>query len=171
MCVYIRVCVCVCVVLEVKSAVPIIMGSNIGTSVTNTIVALMQAGERNQFKRYRPKWFSPSLLLTGLNHTDTQPFCSLKVFISSLAKCFLMLQKWFLKVNMKSKLCPFTLSIHVLGLIVNNLSVRVIPKKMNYLSKLSSKCNNFFFCLWNDFRCRLMRCNSQVYTAKRDFLL
>uniref|UniRef100_A0A671MCE1 Sodium-dependent phosphate transport protein 2A n=1 Tax=Sinocyclocheilus anshuiensis TaxID=1608454 RepID=A0A671MCE1_9TELE len=37
--------------LEVKSAVPIIMGSNIGTSVTNTIVALMQAGERNDFKR------------------------------------------------------------------------------------------------------------------------
>ncbi|MCJ8735697.1 hypothetical protein PDJAM_G00250360 [Pangasius djambal] len=37
--------------LEVKSAVPIIMGSNIGTSVTNTIVALMQAGERTEFKR------------------------------------------------------------------------------------------------------------------------
>uniref|UniRef100_A0A6Q2XI29 Sodium-dependent phosphate transport protein 2A n=1 Tax=Esox lucius TaxID=8010 RepID=A0A6Q2XI29_ESOLU len=37
--------------LEVRSAVPIIMGSNIGTSVTNTIVALMQAGERNEFKR------------------------------------------------------------------------------------------------------------------------
>lgn len=39
-------------VLNVSSAVPIIMGSNIGTSVTNTIVALMQAGERNEFKRY-----------------------------------------------------------------------------------------------------------------------
>nr|XP_033783446.1 sodium-dependent phosphate transport protein 2A isoform X2 [Geotrypetes seraphini] len=37
--------------LEVRSAVPIIMGSNIGTSVTNTIVALMQAGDRNEFKR------------------------------------------------------------------------------------------------------------------------
>ncbi|KAI1898451.1 hypothetical protein AGOR_G00072490 [Albula goreensis] len=37
--------------LEVSSAVPIIMGSNIGTSVTNTIVALMQAGDRNEFKR------------------------------------------------------------------------------------------------------------------------
>ncbi|CAB1325249.1 unnamed protein product, partial [Coregonus sp. 'balchen'] len=35
----------------VRSAVPIIMGSNIGTSVTNTIVAMMQAGERNDFKR------------------------------------------------------------------------------------------------------------------------
>ncbi|CAJ1063487.1 sodium-dependent phosphate transport protein 2A-like [Xyrichtys novacula] len=37
--------------LDVQSAIPIIMGSNIGTSVTNTIVALMQAGERNEFER------------------------------------------------------------------------------------------------------------------------
>lgn len=37
--------------LEVKSAVPIIMGANIGTSVTNTIVAMMQAGNRNEFRR------------------------------------------------------------------------------------------------------------------------
>ncbi|XP_075958315.1 sodium-dependent phosphate transport protein 2A-like [Anarhichas minor] len=37
--------------LDVKSAIPIIMGSNIGTSVTNTIVALMQAGERDDFER------------------------------------------------------------------------------------------------------------------------
>ncbi|XP_048119032.1 sodium-dependent phosphate transport protein 2A [Alosa alosa] len=37
--------------LEVSAAVPIIMGTNVGTSVTNTIVALMQAGERNEFKR------------------------------------------------------------------------------------------------------------------------
>uniref|UniRef100_A0A4W6EA95 Sodium-dependent phosphate transport protein 2A n=1 Tax=Lates calcarifer TaxID=8187 RepID=A0A4W6EA95_LATCA len=37
--------------LDVHSAIPIIMGSNIGTSVTNTIVALMQAGEREEFER------------------------------------------------------------------------------------------------------------------------
>ncbi|XP_077439794.1 solute carrier family 34 member 2b [Vanacampus margaritifer] len=37
--------------LDVKSAVPIIMGANIGTSVTNTIVAMMQAGNRNEFRR------------------------------------------------------------------------------------------------------------------------
>ncbi|XP_042349675.1 sodium-dependent phosphate transport protein 2A isoform X2 [Plectropomus leopardus] len=37
--------------LEVRSAVPIIMGSNIGTSVTNTIVAMMQASERTEFQR------------------------------------------------------------------------------------------------------------------------
>ncbi|KAM4628552.1 solute carrier family 34 member 2b [Polymixia lowei] len=37
--------------LDVESAVPIIMGANIGTSVTNTIVAMMQAGDRNEFRR------------------------------------------------------------------------------------------------------------------------
>lgn len=37
--------------LKVQSAVPIIMGANIGTSVTNTIVAVMQAGDRNEFRR------------------------------------------------------------------------------------------------------------------------
>ncbi|CAL8265939.1 unnamed protein product [Merluccius merluccius] len=37
--------------LDVHSAIPIVMGSNIGTSVTNTIVALMQASEREEFER------------------------------------------------------------------------------------------------------------------------
>ncbi|XP_054855987.1 sodium-dependent phosphate transport protein 2B isoform X2 [Eublepharis macularius] len=37
--------------LTVERAIPIIMGANIGTSVTNTIVALMQAGDRNEFRR------------------------------------------------------------------------------------------------------------------------
>ncbi|XP_062898228.1 sodium-dependent phosphate transport protein 2B-like isoform X2 [Mobula hypostoma] len=37
--------------LGVRSAIPVIMGTNIGTSVTNTIVALMQSGDRNEFRR------------------------------------------------------------------------------------------------------------------------
>lgn len=42
-------------VLKVKLAVPVIMGTNIGTSVTNTIVAMMQAAERNEFQRWVSK--------------------------------------------------------------------------------------------------------------------
>uniref|UniRef100_A0A3Q3WZ90 Sodium-dependent phosphate transport protein 2A n=1 Tax=Mola mola TaxID=94237 RepID=A0A3Q3WZ90_MOLML len=39
--------------LDVQSAIPIIMGSNIGTSVTNTIVALMQADRNyNDFRAF-----------------------------------------------------------------------------------------------------------------------
>ena len=38
-------------VLAVKPAIPIVMGANTGTSVTNTIVSLAQAAERNEFRR------------------------------------------------------------------------------------------------------------------------
>jgi sodium-dependent phosphate cotransporter len=33
----------------VRNAIPIVMGANIGTSVTNTIVSLMQASDRKEF--------------------------------------------------------------------------------------------------------------------------
>ena len=38
-------------VLKVERAVYIVMGANIGTSVTNTIVSLAQSAERNEFRR------------------------------------------------------------------------------------------------------------------------
>ena len=39
------------IVIEVTVAIPIVMGANIGTSVTNTIVSLMQASDRKEFGR------------------------------------------------------------------------------------------------------------------------
>lgn len=38
-------------VITVKLAIPIIMGANIGTTVTNYIVAMGQTGDRNHFRR------------------------------------------------------------------------------------------------------------------------
>ena len=38
-------------VLEVPEAIPIIMGANVGTSVTNTLVSFTQMGNRNEFRR------------------------------------------------------------------------------------------------------------------------
>jgi len=38
-------------VLPVRPAIPIIMGVNIGTSLTNTIVSLAQSSDRQQFRR------------------------------------------------------------------------------------------------------------------------
>ncbi|KAL3859991.1 hypothetical protein ACJMK2_010168 [Sinanodonta woodiana] len=38
-------------ILTVRAAIPIIMGTNIGTTVTNTIVSMGQAKERNEFRR------------------------------------------------------------------------------------------------------------------------
>ncbi|XP_045600158.2 sodium-dependent phosphate transport protein 2A isoform X1 [Procambarus clarkii] len=37
--------------LDVPTAIPIIMGANIGTSVTNTLVSIGQVGDREQFER------------------------------------------------------------------------------------------------------------------------
>ena len=37
--------------MAVEVAIPIVMGANIGTSVTNTIVSLGQSGDRDQFRR------------------------------------------------------------------------------------------------------------------------
>lgn len=38
-------------VIDVAPAIPIIMGANIGTSVTNTVVSMAQYGNRNEFRR------------------------------------------------------------------------------------------------------------------------
>merc|ERR1719203_843625 len=37
--------------IEVKNAIPMIMGANIGTSVTNTIVSLAHIGNRDEYRR------------------------------------------------------------------------------------------------------------------------
>lgn len=38
-------------VLDVGTAIPIIMGTNIGTSMTNTIVSFTQIASENEFRR------------------------------------------------------------------------------------------------------------------------
>lgn len=38
-------------VITVKMSIPLVMGANIGTSITNTIVSMAQAGDRNEFRR------------------------------------------------------------------------------------------------------------------------
>jgi len=38
-------------IINLELAIPIIMGANVGTSVTNTLVSLAQVGDREQFKR------------------------------------------------------------------------------------------------------------------------
>ena len=38
-------------VLTVQKAIPIVMGANIGTSVTNTIVSMGQITDKNEFRR------------------------------------------------------------------------------------------------------------------------
>ncbi|KFP67805.1 Sodium-dependent phosphate transport protein 2A, partial [Cariama cristata] len=99
--------------LEVRSAIPIIMGSNIGTSVTNTIVALMQAGDRSEFKRAFAgatvhdcfNWLSvlvllPLAVVSGYLHQGTRPSRSgkdapdlLKIITEPFTKLIIQLDK------------------------------------------------------------------------------
>ncbi|GLD46652.1 sodium-dependent phosphate transport protein 2A-like protein, partial [Lates japonicus] len=61
--------------LDVQSAIPIIMGSNIGTSVTNTIVALMQAGEREEFESSGASPSGSSGSVSHYSHRYRRPEC------------------------------------------------------------------------------------------------
>ncbi|XP_019497934.1 PREDICTED: sodium-dependent phosphate transport protein 2B, partial [Hipposideros armiger] len=60
--------------LTVRTAIPIIMGANIGTSITNTLVALMQAGDRNVF-RSRKNSGVTTVLSKGVNTVIQVFFC------------------------------------------------------------------------------------------------
>lgn len=64
--------------MDVKYAIPMIMGANIGTSLTNTLVSFTQATERDQFERAFAgatvhdcfNWLTVSVLLTLEVTTD-----------------------------------------------------------------------------------------------------
>ena len=72
-------------VLEVQPAIPIVMGANIGTSVTNTIVSMAQSGNQDEFRRAFGgatvhdmfNWLSVLILLPLEAATGGESFCAL----------------------------------------------------------------------------------------------
>lgn len=77
--------------IRVRQAIPIVMGANVGTSVTNTIVSLMQAPDREEFRRAFAaatvhdmfNWLTvivllPTEVLTGYLEHTTDALMSLK---------------------------------------------------------------------------------------------
>ena len=52
--------------LKVRTAIPMILGANIGTSVTNTIVSFTQMQNRDEFKRYEQPWRDHCMLANRL---------------------------------------------------------------------------------------------------------
>ncbi|MEJ2657537.1 MAG: Na/Pi symporter [Desulfobacterales bacterium] len=73
--------------LEISSAIPIIMGANIGTSVTNTLVSLPHINRSNEFKRA----FSAAIL-----HDVFNIFAVLVLFPIQIATNFLNISATFL---------------------------------------------------------------------------
>jgi sodium-dependent phosphate cotransporter len=106
-------------IIPVKTAIPIIMGANIGTSVTNTIVSMGQMGVRAQYKRAFSGatvhdcfnvlcvlTFLPIEIITGMLYHWTEYMTSnldgeeggkfkspLKIIVSPLTKLFLEVDK------------------------------------------------------------------------------
>lgn len=108
----------------VKTAIPMIMGANIGTSVTNIIVALTQAGDREQFRKAFAcanvhdmfNWLSAFVLLItevctgyletvsgilvadiGTNHTTSKSPDFLKALTKPFTKVLVQLDKEVLR--------------------------------------------------------------------------
>ncbi len=68
------------IISDVKSAIPIIMGSNIGTCVTNSFIALTMAGDPNEFKRA----FSGATLNDGFNLLTTAVLLPIEIIFGFL---------------------------------------------------------------------------------------
>lgn len=68
------------IISEVKLAIPIIMGSNIGTCVTNSFIALTMAGNPTEFKRA----FSAATLNDGFNLLTTLILLPIEIIFGML---------------------------------------------------------------------------------------
>ncbi len=68
------------IIPDVKSSVPIIMGANIGTCVTNSFIALTLAGDPNEFKRA----FSAATLNDGFNILSAIVMLPIEIFTDFL---------------------------------------------------------------------------------------
>lgn len=81
------------IISDVKSAIPIIMGSNIGTCVTNSFIALTMAGDPNEFKRA----FSAATLNDGFNLLTTAILLPIEIIFGMLNTMSLALTNALLK--------------------------------------------------------------------------
>ena len=68
--------------LDVKIAVPIMMGSNVGTSVTSTLVAMTQIANRHEFERA----FSAAVLHDMFNWSTVFFLFTLEVILMEFLK-------------------------------------------------------------------------------------
>lgn len=138
--------------LEVQSAVPIIMGANIGTSVTNTIVAVMQAGDRNEFRRA----FAGATVHDFFNWLSVLVLLPLEVATGALYKLTLLVIESF---NLESgedapdllKVITDPLTSAIIQLdknVITDLATGDAPQNMSIIKVWCKKKDNTTF--WNE---------------------
>lgn len=78
------ICVALCAAgLPIETAIPMIMGANIGTSITNTLVSLGHIGHRREFRRA----FAAATVHDFFNMTAIAIFLPLEMCFGILEKC------------------------------------------------------------------------------------
>lgn len=91
-------------VLDVKTAVPIVMGANIGTSVTNTIVSMGQSADRKQFRRA----FGGAVVHDMFNMLTVLVFLPLEVATGKRSLYFLSHSFSFHRINAQQRILILT---------------------------------------------------------------
>uniref|UniRef100_A0AAZ3SQX1 Solute carrier family 34 member 2a n=1 Tax=Oncorhynchus tshawytscha TaxID=74940 RepID=A0AAZ3SQX1_ONCTS len=125
--------------LQVQMAVPVIMGTNIGTSVTNTLVAMTQAGDRNKFRRA----FAGATVHDFFNWLSVLVFLPLEVASGYMYKLTKLLVDSF---NIQGNVCCTSPGNHIfvnvdlsdlaIGLILLALSLLVLCSCLILIVKL-----------------------------------
>lgn len=77
--------------LTFSNAIPIIMGANIGTTITNTLVSMGHMFNRNEFRRA----FSASIVHDFFNICVVIVLFPIEIKTKVISKSALMLEKWF----------------------------------------------------------------------------
>lgn len=89
-------------VFTVKHAIPVVMGANIGTSVTNTIVSLGQVTKKNEFRRA----FAGATVHDMFNWLTVLVFLPLEAGTGSVPLLYINLHDKFIKaINVHAEVC------------------------------------------------------------------
>ena len=85
--------------LSISQAVPMLMGANIGTSVTNTLVAMTQIGNREEFERA----FACATVHDMFNWCSVSVLFTFEVLFNCTTGCSRWI--WYIQnlINMKKK--------------------------------------------------------------------
>tara|TARA_B100000927_G_scaffold270520_1_gene246746 strand:+ start:7203 stop:9089 length:1887 start_codon:yes stop_codon:yes gene_type:complete len=117
--------------LTVEQAIPLIMGANIGTSVTSTIVALGQLSQRNEFRR----------AFAGATVHDMFNFMCVIVFLPLEAATGFLTKFSNATINAYPSLTSTEKPPDILKVITNPLTKAVVQLDKKIINKLATETN------------------------------
>jgi sodium-dependent phosphate cotransporter len=115
------------IISDVQSAIPIIMGSNIGTCVTNSFIALTLAGNPNEFKRA----FAAATLNDGFNLLTTLVLLPIEIIFGVEAKISYLLSTAILPKD------GSTVNVNFIGVIINPVTDLFIRLNNTAVNKIA----------------------------------